>query len=367
MRILLLANASSPVLRTWFKLAENNELLILSIKERGEQVPANVKTRTIKSRFGVFFSYIKFLMKLNKISKKFRPDVIISHYTTTYGLLGYLSRLQPHITVIYGSDIYQSPRIFNPLLKRIYAKSKKIVTSSQDAKNYIINKYQTDEDKIFVHSFGIDEEIFNIKKRNLEIIETKIFKEFGFKRDKKYILSARCMTPIYNQNVIVEAFNNLSKKNTDYKLILLYCYRYDAKYLQHIQDIIHKNNLESKIVWITRGLNAQEMSAIFSISEVFISIPKSDQLATTVLEGIVSGCFPIVADLKPYYKVISNGINGIIIPPNSEQLYKAFETYIKNKEYFTYNLLKKAEEISRNFSNSRFIHALEKLLKELIN
>lgn len=365
MRILLLANASSPVLRTWFKLAEKNDLLVLSIKDRGEQVPVDVKTQTIKSRFGVFFSYLKLLMKIRKISKEFKSDLIISHYTTTYSLLTYLSRLQPHISVIYGSDIYQASKFFKPLIKQIFLKSKKIIVSTQDAKNHVVNKYRIEEEKFIVHSYGINVRTFNIKKRLSKTTETNIFDEFNFESSGKYFFSARCMTPIYNQNLIVETFGKLSDKYPDYKLILLHCYRYDAEYLKKIKDIVQKYNIEDKIVWITRGLNAQEMSDIFSISDVFISIPKSDQLATTLLEGIASGCFPIVADLKPYYEVINNGINGIITSINSKKLSEALEFYMENKKFFTENSLKKAREILKRFSNLNFINILEKKMEDL--
>ena len=366
MRILLLANASSPVLRSWVKLGINNELFLVSIRDRGSQVPSNVNSLTIKSKFGTIFSYFKLFLKLPKIIKHFKPDLILSHYAITNGFIAHLNRFKPHVISVYGSDVYQSKAYFKPIISLVLKGVNKIIVSSEAARNYLLAKYKIEEEKIIVQSWGIEENIFNTKRKESRTFSTELLEEFNIDKSDKFIFSSRCINKIYNQHIVVKAFGEFAKLHPEFRLLMLYCFRYDREYLERIHKIANENGVEDKIIWITRGLTAKEMSVLFSLSDVFITVPKSDQLASTLLEGIACGCIPIVSNLPAYKQVVDDKVNGIFTDSNSEGIYDSLSYFLEKEELLKVNALINANEIRRNFSDSQFIMKIEKEFKKLV-
>ncbi|OPZ04341.1 MAG: Glycosyl transferases group 1 [candidate division BRC1 bacterium ADurb.BinA364] len=55
------------------------------------------------------------------------------------------------------------------------------------------------------------------------------------------------------------------------------------------------------------------MAAAFNRADVFLSLPETDLLSTTVLEGMACGCAPILADLPYYRSRVEHGKNGFYL------------------------------------------------------
>ena len=54
-------------------------------------------------------SYLKAVPYIRKKIKEFKPDIVHSHYASSYGLLGALSSFHPFIVSVWGSDVYSFP------------------------------------------------------------------------------------------------------------------------------------------------------------------------------------------------------------------------------------------------------------------
>ena len=92
-----------------------------------------------------------------------------------------------------------------------------------------------------------------------------------------------------------------------------------------------------------------------------------DQLASTLLEGIACGCFPITSNLKPYQEVIENKKNGLIISQiNSDNIVNAFDNFIENKEFYSKNIKKQANKIINNYNENSFVKLIEDISEKLI-
>ncbi len=63
------------------------------------------------------------------------------------------------------------------------------------------------------------------------------------------------------------------------------------------------------------------MAAFLNLAEVFVSVPRSDLLSISVLEGMACGCVPILADLLAYKSRVVHGENGfMVLPENHSEL-----------------------------------------------
>ncbi len=370
MHILLLANGSSSFIELWSQIADSNhKVTIVSVRDKHDNISSDrINYIKISSIFGILFSYIKLMLKIRKIIVKYKPDLLISHYVLTYGIIASFSSFNPHISVVYGSDVFQSPKIAKKFLQRVFNKSDKIIVQSSSTGDFLLENFKDVENKILQQNPRLNIRIFNLSIRETKEPRTRILDEFNIQKKGKYIFSGRCLRKVYNQEIILDAFGKINEKYPDYKLIMIYCSEQNRSNLPYLKNIIKQKNLDKSIIWISRELLEKEMADIFSFSEVIINIPKSDQLSYTLLESIACGCFPIVSDLKPYYEVITNYKNGIITKVNSLKILEAFEMFKKNSTQFQKEAILNSKNIRENYFDTKFfILSLHEKFRNLLN
>ncbi len=61
-------------------------------------------------------------------------------------------------------------------------------------------------------------------------------------------------------------------------------------------------------------LSRAEMRAAFLRSPVTLSIPRSDATAASLLEAMAAGSLPIVSDLPANRQLVTDGVNGLVVP-----------------------------------------------------
>ncbi len=367
-RVMILANANSPLVEKWLQMDRSRfEIILVSVKSPGKFVD-NVQFERIVSKHSVFFSYLKLLFSIRKLIKKYNPDIIISHFFLHNGIIATLSKFHPHFAVAYGSDVFNYPRLLYPFIKLVVNTSDKILVSAQFTKQYLIEKFKANESKIVRRTWGINTDIFNLNNRKSTDNNLRFLKEFNISIDNKYILSPRVIRPEANQDVILYAFSEISKKNPNYRLIIIhYSLQKNTYYYEELIKIAKDLRINGKIIWLNRLVTPEEMSYFFSISELMFVVMDYDQLASTFLEGIACGCFPITSNLKPYQEVIENKKNGLLISQiNSDNIVNAFDNFIENKEFYSKNIKKLANKIINDYNENCFVKLIEDISDELI-
>jgi hypothetical protein len=104
----------------WFSCHEN----ITCLNKRKTKASLNLLNKLM---------YLLFWPKLIYQIYKFKPDVIHSHYASSYGLLGALTFFKPYIVSAWGSDVMDFPKknFLNKLiLKFVLFRANKICVTS---------------------------------------------------------------------------------------------------------------------------------------------------------------------------------------------------------------------------------------------
>jgi len=176
MKILLLADPSASHTVKWvnslsesgidillFGLSDyNNDLYNSNINIEIFKTPSNIKKKTDGSVLKSY--YLWAYPTLRKIVREFKPDIIHSHYASSYGLLGTLCGFHPFLISVWGNDIFDFPKksvLHKSLIKFIFARTDQIFSTSQimaKETNHYTNK------KIEVIPFGVDPNIFYPQK-----------------------------------------------------------------------------------------------------------------------------------------------------------------------------------------------------------
>jgi len=123
MKILLLADPSNPHTIKWVNsLSESGiDIFLFGLSKYDESAyPESVKIESfntpsaIKSKLsGNFFKiiYLTVVIKLKRICKDYKPDIIHAHYASSYGLIGALTDFHPYILSVWGVDINLYPKV----------------------------------------------------------------------------------------------------------------------------------------------------------------------------------------------------------------------------------------------------------------
>ncbi|MEW5939707.1 MAG: glycosyltransferase family 4 protein, partial [Chloroflexota bacterium] len=86
-------------------------------------------------------------------------------------------------------------------------------------------------------------------------------------------------------------------------------------------------------VQLLAPLPHEQIAEVYRSAQILVSPSTHDGTPNTLLEGMASGCFPIVGDLESIREWITDGENGLLIDPrNPSALAEAILEAIKNKD-----------------------------------
>ncbi|MFY8184510.1 MAG: glycosyltransferase, partial [Bacteroidia bacterium] len=179
----------------WFTQQENIELLF---QPKSKKNVSSIFTK---------INYLTYIRKLKKAIKQFDPDVLHSHYATSYGLVGRLSGFHPFVISAWGTDVMKFPEQggFNKkILVNNFKKADLICATSNTIKEYI-NKVI--DKPLQIIPFGVDcEEFVPLKQSN---------------KNELVIGCIKSLEPIYRIEMLINSFKKVLYKCKDKNLRLL--------------------------------------------------------------------------------------------------------------------------------------------------
>ena len=313
MKILLLSNPNSIHTIKWAKsLAEKNmELYIFglgTLSVDDYEIYKNITVITLNqsiNRNEGSFSKLKYLHALpivKKIIKEFQPDIVHSHYASSYGFLGALSGFHPFILSVWGSDVFSFPNksfMHKALLKFNLKKANQILSTS-NVMAFETKKY-TDKE-IIVTPFGIDIEHFK---------PTKV--ESLFHKDTIVVGTVKTLEEKCGIEYLIRAFKIVYDRHKELPLRLL---------------IVGGGSLQIKLEQLTKELNIEnqtiftgtvphaDVSIYHNMLTVFatLSIVDSESFGVAVIEASSCAKPVVVSNVGGLPEVVENGVTGLIVP-----------------------------------------------------
>ena len=168
MKILILADPAAPHTIKWVNSLSKQGIEIylfgLSYYDK-ELYNKNVKISSLNASLEIknkpFGSYSKIiyltaLRSLKKIIKEFKPDIVHSHFASSFGLIGALSGFHPFIISVWGTDIYNFPErsfLHKRIIEYNLSKADKILSTS---KAMALQTRKFTDKEIEITPFGID-------------------------------------------------------------------------------------------------------------------------------------------------------------------------------------------------------------------
>jgi glycosyltransferase involved in cell wall biosynthesis len=150
---------------------------------------------------------------------------------------------------------------------------------------------------------------------------------------EEIIFSNRLHEKLYNIDRIIEYFIEFNKEHPTWKLIVAG----SGNETENLKSLVNKSIIGNAVEF--KGwLSPEENAYWYSKSKIYISIPKSDGTAISMLEALAHGCLPVLPNLPVTKEWIVDGKTGIIQKENSNPLSEAIT--LLDEDYASVNRAK---------------------------
>lgn len=326
MRICYIADAGSIHTQRWlnyFAQKGHEVHLISPMSGEGyaEGIQLHLLVRLMPRIWPVtrYFSGLLWLAQTRRLVRTIKPDVLHAHSIAVNGYLAACSGFHPLVSSAWGSDVLSDPK--NSKISRLAVefalrKADFVLTTSQYLKGYLSAQFNLPETKVKALPWGVDLKIF-IKGYETEVQELKVSMETG---DSDFVvLSPRHLREHYRIENIVRAIPYITAKHPGVIVIILRGAAEDSQFESRVDKLIRQLGIWQKVRLIRRHLSSQEMAVLYNTCDAFISIPKSDQFASSIQEGMACGAIPIVGNLEVYRQYLTDGKNALFVDPDAPE------------------------------------------------
>ena len=315
MKVLLLGNPESAHTVKWVKALANKgiQVYLLSLNQISEDLFAdfpNVKVKSLglSNRFVmqknprfVKIIYLRILPEIKRVIKFFEPDILHSHYVSSYGVLGALTGFHPYLVSIWGSDIYRFPNrswINRALVKYSLSKADAILSTSNNMVNQIKRFTQK---PIEITPFGIDTDSF----RSLPVKNNENTFVIGTVKNLK---------KIYGIDLLIKAFKKIVDWNPGLDLNLVIVGQGTER--KNLKSLANCLEINQKIEFAG---NAEPDDVPYYINrmDVFVALSVcNESFGVSVLEAGACEKPVVVSNVSGFNEIVKDNYTGLVVPRN---------------------------------------------------
>ncbi|MCR4660466.1 MAG: glycosyltransferase family 4 protein [Clostridia bacterium] len=319
MKILFIgAGTSNHTLRWVNSLVERgHDVLLLTRKDQPINNQYSNKVKVVLLHHCGGLGYYFNVRQVRKIFKQFKPDIVNAHYLTGYGTTARLAKLKPLVLSAWGSDVFDFPnksRINKWLLKKNVFYADAIASTSFTMANELKKLFPNYKKSITVTPFGIDIEKFTPypKIDNNSII----------------IGIVKYLKPIYNIDLLIDAFTIIHKKFNNTKLEIYG----DGPLKNELIEQCKRNGILDCVNF--HGLIPNDsVPKVINCMDIFVNCSLQESFGVAVLEAMACEKPVVVTTTPGYCEIVEDGIDGIILKDrNPQTMATAFEKLIVNPD-----------------------------------
>jgi len=260
------------------------------------------------------FAYPMRIWEIRKTVKEVDPDILHAHYSSHYGVYGSLTGFHPFIISVWGSDVLKTPKESRIRKYGVYYALKRadcITTTAEFMKGYLVKEFGLPQNKVVRIPWGINLGIFY---RGYEKEARALKRSLGIETEAPVVLSNRQMDAKYEIENIADAIPYVLESHPNATFIFIRghgSFEFEYRMKRRTTRLEVGNNTR----FISRLISPREMAIYLNMADVFVSIPKTDQFGSSVIEGMACGPVPIVSDIEVYHQYLKHGKNALFVDP----------------------------------------------------
>ena len=304
MRLVLLGDGDSPHLLKWARgLAAQPQLELWALSSRGflpgfdacvpreQRLALHTQPQAAGGNFGLLLQ----LPRVARWLKRVDADWLHAHYLTSHGTLAWLARrlfgLRGRLVgAAWGSDILDTPErslVLRWLTQRVL---RDCALATSDSQVMAARMRQMGAGEVMVFPFGLEA---------LPPPPTA--------KDDTLFFANRGLEPLYEPARVLQQFAAVAGPQG--RLVVAN----EGSLRAGLEQQARSMQLQDRVQFVGR-LDAAAQAAWYGRARWYLSLPRSDSVAVSVLEAMAHGCVPILSDLPANRELVRDGDNGLVVP-----------------------------------------------------
>jgi len=333
------------------------ELLFVVIGEKGEigkeiEKHSRIIVLNLPSRSISFKNKLKAVVRISRICRNFRPDLIHSQLWTGNTIARIVGILTGTPNIIAEQNVYLDRNKIRLIIDKILSyHTKKIIAVSEPVKDFILQKQKISEKKVRIIHNSFDQSKFKIEKSK------KFRKELGIKNDFPVVVSVGMLGRLKNQRIILEALSNVT---LGFTLLFLG----DGPEKDNLKELARELKLNDKVKFL--GWR-RDVSNVLNASDIFVLSSYTEGLSLSLMEAMFMKKVCLVSNIKSN-KVLINKKNGFLFSPDEpNELSEKINFVLDNRRLWGKYGESAKETIIKKFSIQKMIDKYEKLYIKTAN
>jgi L-malate glycosyltransferase len=311
MRIALLGDAQSPHLLKWTRAlcaVADVELWVASSRGFAPAFDALVPPgRRLALHFdarhaGGNIALLAALPRLGAWLRRVDADWLHAHYLTSHGTLAWLAkrlwRLRGRIVgSAWGSDILLTPersRTYRWLIRRVL---RACTLTTSDSLHMAQRMRELGAGEVMTFPFGLE----------------ALPPEPGPK-SRWLFFANRGLEPLYRPERVLAVFASVAAARPEARLIVANDGSLAGRLPEMARGLgLSVGDVTDAQVQFVGLLDGAAQAAWYARARWYLSLPRSDSVAVSVLEAMAHGCLPILSDLPANRELVRDGDNGLVL------------------------------------------------------
>lgn len=304
MRLVLIGDGESPHLLKWARALATEGVDLWAASSRGfapgfdAVLPAERRLAlgTRPDFAGGNAAVLRTLPRLARWLRGVRPDWVHAHYLTSHGTLAWLARAVCGVPgrivgSAWGSDILVAPEQSAALrwLTRRVLRACTVTTS--DSQHMAKRMRVLGAREVMTFPFGLD-----------------ALPPVPAQKDDGLFFANRGLEPIYAPERVIDVFAAIAYQRPGARLVVAN----DGSLRPALERQVAEAGLAARVRFTGR-LDAATQARCYADARWYLSLPRSDSVAVSVLEAMAYGCIPILSDLPANRELVRDGDNGLVL------------------------------------------------------
>ena len=306
------------------------------------------------------FDDLKSLIKIIKLIRQIKPDVIHTH-TAKAGMLGRTAALltnTPYIYHTFHGNVFKGyfgkrkTSLFIQIERFLAKHSTKIIAISEQQKKELVEFKIATPSKIDVIKLGFD---FTSLIDNTSNVDTSFRDKYNVPSEAKLIGIIGRLVPIKNHSLFLEIAESIAKVNQDVYFAIIG----DGELREDIEKEIETRGLKDR-VFITGFL--KNLKPVYQSLDLVLLTSNNEGTPVALIEAMVSKKIIMSTQVGGVEDFVQNRLNGFYFPAGkSEGFIKEITHWLSHPEDYS-NIGEKAHDtVVDTFSFQRLVKDIESL------
>jgi len=302
-----LASANSIHSRRWitYFADRGHQVDWISLVPPDGDIPPNLALHVVRPYPSQPLSLLLSALRVRKLVRRLRPQLLHVHYAGVNGLVGTLSGCRPLIVTAWGSDVLVAGQTgLTRWLVRYVLRQADLITCDATHMRQAIERLGAKAEDIRLIYFGTDTRRFSPG-----VPDAGLRQELGGPA-AQLIISLRSLEPIYDVETLVQAAPMVLRQHPNARFVIAG----DGSQADTLKGLVANLGLADRVRFVGR-IPENKLPDYLRAADVYVSTSLSDAgLAASTAEAMACGLPVVVTDSGENRVWVKDGQNGFVVP-----------------------------------------------------